>query len=109
MMVAGLIAATIASEPLQKSAAATRKQFSQPLQKGRARTIAVRLLGGLMIWATTLYCAPKKKRFARDDSPRVGLDITLAQFGFGKGVSPGLQSRVARSVALCPSIAFAHQ
>jgi hypothetical protein len=109
MMVAGLIAGAIASESLQQAAAATGKQFSQPLQKGRERTIAVRLLGGMLIWATTLYCAPKKKRFARGDRPRVGLDITLAQFGFGKGVSPGLQSRVARSVALCPSIAFAHQ
>jgi hypothetical protein len=56
-----------------------------------------------------LYCAPKKKRFRKDDSPRVGLDITLSQFGFGKGVSPGLQSKVARQMALCPSIAFAHK
>lgn len=63
----------------------------------------------MIVWATTRYCPPRKKLFSKDDQPRVGLDITLAQFGFGKGVSPALQSRVARKVALCPSIEFAHQ
>jgi hypothetical protein len=103
------MAATIKDGQVEEAAEQTRKQFSQPLQKGRERTVAVRLLGGMLVWATTLYCSPKKKLFRKDATPRVGLDITLAQFGFGKGVSPGLQSRVARQVALCPSIAFAHK
>jgi hypothetical protein len=109
MLVAGMIAATIKDGQIEVAAEQTRKQFSRPLQKGRERTVAVRLLGGLLVWATTLYCSPKKKLLRKDDAPRVGLDVTLAQFGFGKGVSPGLQSRVARQVALCPSIAFAHK
>lgn len=109
LLVAGMIAATIKDEKLELAAEQTRQQFSRPLHKGRERTIAVRLLGGLVVWATTLYCAPKKKLFGKDNAPRVGLDITLAQFGFGKGVSPGLQSLVARKVALCPSIAFAQE
>jgi hypothetical protein len=109
MLVAGLIATTMAEQPFQDAAEQTRQQFSRPLQKGRERTIAIRLLGGMLIWATTLYCGPKKKRFGKDNQPRIGLDITLAQFGFGKGVSPALQSRVARRVALCPSISFAHR
>lgn len=109
MVVAGLMAMTVAGQPFEIAAEQTRKQFSRPLQKGRERTIAIRLLGGMLIWATTLYCGPKKKRFRKDDQPRVGLDVTLAQFGFGKAVSPALQSRVARRVALCPSIAFAHR
>lgn len=109
LLVAGIMAATIKDGQVEVAAEQTRQQFSRPLQKGRERTVAVRLLGGLLVWATTLYCSPKKKRFRKDDAPRVGLDITLAQFGFGKGVSPGLQSRVARQVALCPSIAFAHK
>ena len=109
MVVAGLLAMTVASESFESAAEQTRRQFSRPLEKGRERTIAIRLFGGMLIWATTLYCGPKKKRFHKDDQPRVGLDVTLAQFGFGKGVSPALQSRVARRVALCPSIAFAHQ
>jgi len=108
MLVAGMMAATIKEGQIEVAAEQTRQQFSRPLQKGRERTVAVQLLGGMLVWATTLYCSPKKKLFGKDDAPRVGLDITLAQFGFGKGVSPGLQSRVARKVALNPSIAFAH-
>ncbi len=107
LLVAGMIAATINDGQILVAAEQTRQQFSRPLQKGRERPVAVQLLGGMIFWAVTLYCAPKKKLFRKDDAPRVGLDITLAQFGFGKGVSPGLQSRVARQVALCPSIAFA--
>lgn len=109
MTVTGLLATTIAAQPFDDAAEQTRKRFSRPLRKGRERPIRIRLLGGMLIWATTLYCGPKKKPFGKDDQPRVGLDVTLAQFGFGKGVSPGLQSRVARRVALCPSIAFAHR
>ncbi len=109
MLVAGMMAVTIKDGKVLQAAEQTRQRFSRPLQKGRERPIAVQLLGGMIVWATTLYCAPKKKRFRKDDAPRVGLDITLAQFGFGKAVSPGLQSKVARQMALCPSIAFAHR
>ncbi len=109
MVVAGLMATLIANDEFQQRSEQTRKGFSRPLQKGRERTIAVRLLGGMLIWATTLYCSPKKRDFDEDDQRQSGLDITLAQFGFGKGVSPGLQSLVARRVALSPSIAFAHK
>jgi hypothetical protein len=35
--------------------------------------------------------------------------VELAQFGFGKGCTPGLQSRVARQAALYPSLQFAQQ
>ena len=109
MLVAGLLSTIMRGQEFERSSKQMRRRFSRPLQKGRERTIAVRLLGGMLVWATTLYCAPKKKRFGKDDQPRVGLDVTLAQFGFGKAVSPALQSRVARRVALSPSISFAHQ
>jgi len=109
MLVAGIMATIFVDEDFQAASEKTRKKFSRPLESGRERTVAVRLLGGLLVWATTLYCPPKKKRFGKDTSPPVGLNITLAQFGFGKGVSPALQSRVARQVALCPSISFAHR
>jgi hypothetical protein len=108
MMTAGLLAVAISGGFVEQAEQKTRKEFSRPLTKGRVRTVAVRLLGGMVLWMTTLYCPPKRKRFRQDDQPRVGLDVTLAQFGFGNGVSPGLESRVARKVALCPSIAFAH-
>jgi hypothetical protein len=109
MMIAGLLAITIAGGHVERADERTRKGFSRSLEKGRVRMIAVRLLGGMVLWVSSLYCPPKRKRFRKDDQPRVGLDVTLAQFGFGKGVSPALQSRVARQVALCPSIDFAHQ
>jgi hypothetical protein len=109
MMVAGLLAVTISGGHVDQAAELTRKQFSTPLTKGRDRTIAVRLLGGMILWMTTLYCPPKKRLFGSKDERRIGLDATLSQFGFGKGVTPGLQSRVARKVALCPSIDFAHK
>ena len=88
LLVAGMISATIKDGQILVAAEQTRQQFSRPLQKGRERPVAVQLLGGMIFWAVTLYCAPKKKLFRKDDAPRVGLDITLAQFGFGKGVSP---------------------
>lgn len=109
MLVAGIMATTVIDPEFEAASEQTRREFSRPLQKGRERTVGVRLLGGLLVWATTLYCPPKKKRLGKDVSPAVGLNITLAQFGFGKGVSPALQSRVARQVALCPSIRFAHR
>ena len=109
MLVAGLLAVAISGGYVEQAAEETRRSFSRPLLKGRERTIAVRLLGGMILWMTTLYCPPKRRRFRHDAQPRVGLDVTLAQFGFGKGVSPGLESRVTRKVALCPSIRFAHE
>lgn len=109
MLLAGLIAASIKDGKVLEAAEQTRQQFSRPLQKGREGTIAVQLPGGMILWATTLYWGPQKPRFRKDDAPRVGLDITLAQFEFGNAVSPGLQTRVARQMALCPSIAFAQK
>ena len=109
MMIAGLMGITMSGAHMDRVGERTRKEFSRALEKGRVRMIAVRLLGGMILWVASLYCPPKKKRFRKDEQPRVGLDVTLAQFGFGKGVSPALQSRVARQVALCPSIDFAHQ
>ncbi|QDV41084.1 hypothetical protein Enr13x_73400 [Stieleria neptunia] len=109
MVVAGLISATMIEKGFEKACQSSRVNFSRPLQKGRETRVAVRLLGGMLFWATALYCAPKKKLLGRDDSPRVGLHVSLAQFGFGKGVSPALESRVARQVALCPSIEVAHR
>ncbi len=50
-----------------------------------------------------MYCAPRKgSRFTEEDVS--GLYVELAQFGCGKGITPGLESRVARQAALCPSL-----
>jgi len=39
----------------------TRREFATPLRLGRERKIQVRLLGGLLIWLTSLYCAPRRR------------------------------------------------
>ena len=109
MVCVGLMAAMMAEPEFEKQADRSRREFDTPLEKGRQRTVRIRMLGGLMVWVTSLYCPPKKVGSRKDDESRAGVHVELAQFGFGKGVTPGLQSRVARKVALCPSIRLAHQ
>jgi hypothetical protein len=106
LVVAGLVAVVMKQAEFESAAEETRAAFSQPLKPGRERTICVRLLGGLVIWVASLYCAPRKK--SRSTVEKVsGLYIELAQFGCGKGITPGLESRVARQAALCPSLELA--
>ena len=62
MLVAGLISIVIANSRFDNASEKTRSGFSRPLHKGRERTIRIRLLGGLLLWATTLYCPPMKSR-----------------------------------------------
>ena len=109
LLLAGLIAVVMKQPEFAAASEQTRRDYQQPLAKGRERTIRVRLLGGLVMWVASLYCPPRKQpiREAVTDVP--GLYVELAQFGFGKGVTPGLQSRVARQAALCPSLEFARQ
>ena len=107
LVIAGLLAVVMQQPEFEQACEDTRRDHRQPLGQGRTRTIQVRLLGGLMIWISSLYCAPRKSSRSSESVP--GLYVELAQFGFGKGCSPGLESRVARQAALCPSLAFARQ
>jgi hypothetical protein len=109
LVVAGLVAIVMKQDEFAKAAKQTRKDYRFPLGRGCNRTVRIRLLGGLVIWAASLYCPPRKKLFGREDENIPGLHIELAQFGFGKGCSPALQSRVARQAALCPSLGLAQQ
>jgi len=104
LVVVGLLSLLLKNRDFAQTADGSRRRFAYPLQKGRERTIKVRLLGGLMVWVSSLYCAPKKGLLRRKEPGGPGVHIELAQCGFGKGVSPALESRVARQVALCPSI-----
>jgi hypothetical protein len=63
----------------------------------------VRLLGGLVLWVTTLYCAPKARTGLGRGREGSGLYSELAVLGFSEGSSPALASRVARATALLPS------
>lgn len=105
LLVAGLIAVVMKQAEFDAACEQTRTGFQLPLARGRKRTIRVRLLSGLVMWVASLYCAPLRK----SEDKVSGLYVELAQFGFGKGVTPGLQSRVARQAALCPSLELARQ
>lgn len=108
MLIVGLLAMVMKHAAFDQACEHTRKGFSYPLERGRMRQIRVRLLGGLVMWVTSLYCAPRSLHRTTDE--RVpGVYVELTQFGFGKGCTPGLQSKVSRQAALCPSLRFAQQ
>jgi hypothetical protein len=107
MVTSGLIAVVLLSKDLERKSESTRREFYYPLAPGRTRDIRVRLLGGFFMWVSSLYCEPKKGVFRRARPDAVGLYVELAQFGFGKGVTPAVQSTVSRQAALSPSFQFA--
>lgn len=107
LVLAGLIAVVMKEKEFEARCETARRSFAQPLARGRQRTIRVRLLGGLVMWVASLYCEPRKRLFGGSDEKVPGQYIELAQFGFGKGVSPGLQSRVARQAVICSSLEMA--
>jgi hypothetical protein len=65
--------------------------------------LQVRLLGGLVLFITTLYCGPRRRTGAGRGREGSGLYPELAVLGFSEGSSPALASRVARTAALLPS------
>lgn len=109
LLLAGLLAVVMKQPAFNEAAQTARANYRFPLARGRPRTLQVRLLGGLLIWVTSLYCGPRGNWRNRPLEKIPGLHIELAQFGIGKGCSPALQSRVARQAALCPSLEFARQ
>jgi hypothetical protein len=109
LLAVGLLAVSMKGESFEESCERTRRGFAYPLERGRQRQIRVRLLGGLLIWVTSLYCAPRRTGKRTKDEKVPGVYVELKQFGFGKGCTPGLQSKVARQAALCPSLELAQQ
>jgi len=109
LVVAGLIAVAMKQPALAAASERTRSRYLQPLARGREQTVRVRLLGGLVMWITSLFCEPRKRLWPGKVEKVPGVYIELVQFGFGKGVTPALQSRVSRQAALCPSLELAAQ
>jgi hypothetical protein len=109
LVVAGLIALVMKQAGFEEACEQTRKKYRFPLARGRLRPLRIRLLGGLLVWVTSLYCAPRRGWFRQTAENVPGLHIELAQFGLGKGCSPALQSRVSRQAALCPSLQLAQE
>jgi hypothetical protein len=69
----------------------------------------LRLLGGLVLYVTTLYCGPRARTGRGRRQEGGGLYPELAAFGFSEGSSPALVSRVGRQCALLPSYEIARQ
>jgi hypothetical protein len=73
------------------------------------RSRCVRLLGGLMLWVCSLYCAPSPRQRKARKGHGGGLHPELAVFGLHDGNSAALASMVARHAALMPSFELARQ
>ncbi|MGO9113710.1 MAG: hypothetical protein ACLP9L_31140 [Thermoguttaceae bacterium] len=109
LVVAGLIALVMKQRGFEEACEETRRKYRFPLSRGRTRPLRIRLLGGLLVWVTSLYCAPRSGWFRKRDENVPGLHVELAQFDIGKGCSPALESRVSRQAALCPSLQLAQE
>jgi len=109
LVVAGLVALVMKQAGFDEACEQTRQNYRFPLSRGRTRSLQIRLLGGLFVWISSLYCEPRSGCFRKREENVPGLHIELAQFGFGKGCSPALESRVSRQAALCPSLQLAQE
>ncbi len=67
------------------------------------------MLGGLLLYVTTLYCGPRARTGKGRGQEGTGLYPELAAFGFSEGSSPALVSCVGRQCALLPSYEIARQ
>jgi hypothetical protein len=109
LVVAGLVALVMKQAGFDEACEQTRQEYRVPLSRGRMRPLRIRLLGGLVVWVASLYCEPRRGWFRKAEDKVPGLHVELAQFGFGKGCSPALESRVSRQAALNPSLQFAQE
>jgi hypothetical protein len=109
LLAVGLVAVVMKEAAFDQACERTRDHFAYPLERGRRRSRKVRMLGGLVLWITSWYCAARRGPGRTTEEKLPGVYVELTQFGFGKGCTPGLQSKVARQAALCPSFQFAQQ
>jgi hypothetical protein len=79
------------------------------LRGGEMRPLLVRLLGGMMLYVMTLYCAPSVRTGKKRGREGAGLYPELATLGIQEGKSPALVREVGRHTALLPSYEMARQ
>jgi hypothetical protein len=79
------------------------------LRSPAKRSLTLRLLGGLVVWITTVYCSPAARTGRRRGREGGGLYPELAVLGISEGVSPALASQVGRLTALLPSYEVARE
>lgn len=73
------------------------------LRGGEPRPLRLRLLGGLLLWVTTLYCSPASRTGKGRGREGSGLYPELGVLGFQEGKSPALVRELGRLTALLPS------
>lgn len=108
-LVASLLAEVTEDQQMAERVQQMRQDAAIPLRAPQPRTREIRLLCGLVLWISTAYCAPRRSREMDPTEQLAGLYPELAAFGFAKGCSPALQNKVARTVALSPSIEVARK
>jgi len=110
-LVAALLGKVASQPAMAERVEEIRQEAAVALRAPQPRPLQVRLLCGLVLFISTLYCAPRRSQQAASPGyeRQAGLYPELAALGFIKGCSPALQSTVARIVALSPSIAVARK
>jgi len=110
-LAAALLARVTQRPEMESHVQRVRQNAVVPVQAPERRPLKLRLLSGLVVWLTVLYCPPQSKAAKRRDDQEqpAGLYPELAALGIRHGDSPALQALVARTMALCPSIAAARK
>lgn len=109
-VVAGVLAQVTAADDFAEDA--KKKVIEQAPRKLRSpeeRPLKVRLLGGLLLWVTTLYCAPAARTGNQRGREGSGVYPELGALGIQEGKSPALVREVAHQVALLPSYAITRE
>ena len=115
---AGRIAATVLfmaskHESTNERIDDVRTNAGTPLRNPVKQSVTLRLLCGIVLIVTTLYCAPARTKNSRDDhvvtEERRGLYPELALYGFAKKSSAALENKVSRAAVLYPSFEIARQ
>ena len=79
------------------------------MRKPQVRPLTLRLLGGLVLYLTTLYCGPAARTGKGRGREGAGIYPELSALGISEGSSPALVSLVGRQCALLPSYQVAQQ
>ena len=82
-LVASLLTTVTEDPQMEEHVQQVRRDAVIPLRAPRPRTLKVRLLCGLLLWVTTNYCAPRRRRDVDPGEQLAGLYPELAAFGFG--------------------------
>lgn len=110
---AALLQEACETADLKEHAGRIRQQAAVPLKAPRAGRSRFRLLCGIVLYVSTLYCPPKpagrKASGQGDEEQRSGLFPELAAFGIGIGCTPAMMETVARTVAMNPSMDVARR